>query len=354
MSLAGFKKQFTKTSQYLSEKVGGQKGSEIEDDIIHLGRKMDVVNECVVNMQARTKEYLQPNPSARTKLVMQSSYHKVRGHAAPVKYPQAEHNLGEVFKKAGEGLDENTSLYGSALSELGTAFLDMADLKDSMEEVVKTSFLSPLQELQEQDMKEIANHRKKLESRRLDHDYKRNKGAKVPTDDMQAAIDKFEDSKEICFNSMSNFLSNDIEHITQLHAFAEAIAEYHKKCADVMESTTSKLSSKVTEAAAEVGGTRRTFSEISSHSDKSHESAVNNGKKNSFIAPIVQENNKPTPSCKALYDFEAENEGELEFQKGDMIEITSRIDENWLEGVCKGKEGYFPENFVEIIVPIKD
>jgi len=354
MSLAGFKKQFNKTSQFLSEKVGGNKGSELEDEIVNLGAKMDVVNDCIENMQNKTKEYLQPNPSARTKLAVQSSMHKVRGQSAAVKYPQPEFNLGEVFKKAGAGLDENTSIYGAALSELGSGFIDLSDLKDSMEETITSSYLCPLHEIQQQDLKEIANHRKKLESRRLDYDYKKSKGAKVPSDELQAAQDKFEDSKEICFNSMSNFFDQDVEHITQLHAFASAITQYHQKCADVMENVTSTLSNKVQEANSLGRGDRRSFSRGSLHSTGGSNPSIhsNGGHGNSFVSPPPAIPEKKVPSCRALFDFDAENEGELEFKKDDIIEISSRIDENWLQGSCKGREGYFPENFVEIVVPI--
>lgn len=65
---------------------------------------------------------------------------------------------------------------------------------------------------------------------------------------------------------------------------------------------------------------------------------------------LNQSTNKPC--CKALYDFEPEQPGELRFKMDDIIELTNKIDDNWYEGRLNGNTGHFPINYVSVITPL--
>ncbi|XP_067238218.1 ABI family, member 3a [Chanodichthys erythropterus] len=49
----------------------------------------------------------------------------------------------------------------------------------------------------------------------------------------------------------------------------------------------------------------------------------------------------------ALYNYETGKPGDLVFQEGDIIYLTSRNEDGWCEGVLNGVKGYFPGNYVE-------
>ncbi|KAJ1918919.1 hypothetical protein H4219_002275 [Mycoemilia scoparia] len=52
---------------------------------------------------------------------------------------------------------------------------------------------------------------------------------------------------------------------------------------------------------------------------------------------------------RALYDFNADQPGDLAFRKGDIIEIVSKTESqnDWWEGRLRGQQGQFPANYVE-------
>lgn len=49
---------------------------------------------------------------------------------------------------------------------------------------------------------------------------------------------------------------------------------------------------------------------------------------------------------KSNYKFVAENCNEMSLSKGDIIEVTKKIDQGWWIGTCNGKSGMFPSNYV--------
>jgi endophilin-A len=75
------------------------------------------------------------------------------------------------------------------------------------------------------------------------------------------------------------------------------------------------------------------------------------------------------PHCVAIYDFEAENAGELSFkvkflkpkiikimklkiQENDVIRLLNRVDDNWYEGMVNGRTGYIPQSYVNVKIPL--
>eukprot|EP00073_Rattus_norvegicus_P039793 XP_008767886.1 PREDICTED: neutrophil cytosol factor 2 isoform X1 [Rattus norvegicus] len=49
----------------------------------------------------------------------------------------------------------------------------------------------------------------------------------------------------------------------------------------------------------------------------------------------------------AIFSYDATQPEDLEFVEGDVILVLSHVNEEWLEGECKGKIGIFPKAFVE-------
>ncbi|XP_062868453.1 endophilin-A3a isoform X2 [Trichomycterus rosablanca] len=361
MSVAGFKKQFHKASQLLSEKISGAEGTKLDDDFMEMERKIDVTNRSVFELLTRTTEYLQPNPASRAKLGMLNTMSKIRGQVKTTGYPQTEGLLGDCMLRYGRELGDD-STFGAALVDVGEALKQMADVKDSLDINVKQNFIDPLQTLQDKDLKEIGHHLKKLEGRRLDFDYKKKRQGKIPDEEIRQAVEKFDESKELAERSMFNFLENDVEQVSQLSALIEAALEYHRQSFDILTELADNLQSRINTASSKAKKEFKPRSVVSSldtadinqHNGLSYTPSI----KSSEIQVNHKVNGKKTeahmdqPCCRSLYHFEPENQGELGFKEGDIIILTNQIDENWYEGMINGESGFFPINYVEVLVPL--
>ncbi|XP_033634415.1 endophilin-A2-like isoform X2 [Asterias rubens] len=345
MSFAGLKKQFNKANQYMSEKIGGAEKTKLDEEFVEMERKVDVTCHTVDDLMTKTVEYLQPNPVSRTMT-------KFRGQNKGVKSLQPVGLLGEVMVKNGKDLGDDSS-FGSAMVDMGESFRQLSEVKDAFDLNVKQNFLDPMDHLKNKDLKEINHHRKKLEGRRLDFDYKKKKQAKagssVPEEEIQMAEEKFAESQDLAENGMKNLLESDVEQVLQLQALAEAQLEFHRQSTEVLENLLSTLNDRVNEAANRPKSERKPRSTYDSYSNRNSGSADETDTYSTGVdynAPVVTSKKE---QCKALYDFEAENEGELGFAEGDIIEVVSKIDENWIEGELNGVKGYFPANYVDLL-----
>jgi len=392
MAFAGLKKQINKANQYVTEKMGAAEGTKMDDDFVEMERKTDITYELVEELQLKTKEFLQPNPTARAKMAaVKAGISKLSGQAKAATYPQPEGTLGEAMLAYGRKLGEE-SVFGSALVEGGETMKQLADVKYSLDDNVKQNFLEPLHHLQSKDLKEVLHHRKKLHGRRLDYDCKKRKQSKaaassVTDEEIRLAEEKFAESLHLAQMGMHNILDNDVEQISQLASFAESLLEYHKQCTDILKVLTETLHDKRGEAASKprsefVPKTLADLGHIISESVTPSERTTTpssgltdglNGMSNASKTPAVSPASAPSwdpfssgaggasaarsatraqPSCTALYDFDPENPGELGFKEGDTITLLSRIDENWYEGMVNGQTGFFPVNYVQVTVPL--
>jgi len=53
--------------------------------------------------------------------------------------------------------------------------------------------------------------------------------------------------------------------------------------------------------------------------------------------------------AKALFDYEAANETELGFKAGDILTITEQDTSGWWYAELNGKQGFVPNNYVEVV-----
>ncbi|XP_049837144.1 endophilin-A isoform X9 [Schistocerca gregaria] len=353
MAFAGLKKQINKANQYVTEKMGGAEGTQMDEDFTDMEKKTDVTYELVEELQIKTKEFLQPNPTARAKMAAVKGISKLSGQAKASTYPQPEGVLGECMVTYGRRLGDD-SLFGSALCEMGESMKQMADVKYSLDDNIKQNFLEPLHHLQTKDLKEVMHHRKKLQGRRLDFDCKRRrqaKGSHITDEEIKMSEEKFAESLQLAQIGMHNLLENDIEQISQLATFAEALLDYHQQCVEILRSLTETLLEKKQEAA------NRPKSEfVPKTLHDLHVEGLTDGLN---ASPLPSPMRSPArsavpkmPCCTALYDFEPENPGELGFKEGETITLTNKIDENWYEGTVNGRTGYFPVTYVQVIVPL--
>eukprot|EP00041_Stephanoeca_diplocostata_P006341 m.80743 g.80743 ORF g.80743 m.80743 type:complete len:360 (-) comp16312_c0_seq1:252-1331(-) len=336
------------------------KHTAFDPEFHEMEQETDVTINALKGFVNKVPYYLHPNPAARLRTGLKKQ--------AENRYKHAVIDIADLCTKSGSEL-EGDSTFGAALVKAGQSFDQIRDAHYDLDDEVNQQFLSPVKELLEKDGKEIAYHRKKLKSRRLDYDFKKNtneenaakgKPAKFTDADVKIAEEKFNDSFKLAESTMANLLDNDVEQVAQLASFVQAHINFYSSALQSMQDLKEYLDDKV-----EQGKTRQprelTASSMQSRLASSTSSAGGAAAGTTAYdysddedaapagAPAAAGGGDSGPRATGLYDFEAENAGELDFKAGDTIKLTQRVDENWLEGTVGGKTGIFPANYVEVI-----
>ncbi|XP_027722210.1 E3 ubiquitin-protein ligase SH3RF3-like [Vombatus ursinus] len=67
---------------------------------------------------------------------------------------------------------------------------------------------------------------------------------------------------------------------------------------------------------------------------------------------LLGKNISQLPCGKALYSYEGKEPGDLKFNKGDIIILRRKVDENWYHGELNGNHGFFPASYIQCIKPL--
>ncbi|KAI0667585.1 ras GEF [Trametes maxima] len=65
--------------------------------------------------------------------------------------------------------------------------------------------------------------------------------------------------------------------------------------------------------------------------------------------PANEEQYISTFFCRALYDYQTNDSSSLSFRRGDIIEVLTRLESGWWDGLLSDERGWFPSNYVTVI-----
>ncbi|EIN12823.1 ras GEF [Punctularia strigosozonata HHB-11173 SS5] len=88
-----------------------------------------------------------------------------------------------------------------------------------------------------------------------------------------------------------------------------------------------------------------TMTEVASGSQQSFRSVADTNQ------DVHQEEYISTFFVKALYDYDSEDPSALSFRRGDIIEVLTRLESGWWDGLLGEERGWFPSNYVRNVEP---
>uniref|UniRef100_A0A8C6VXC6 SH3-domain GRB2-like 3b n=1 Tax=Nothobranchius furzeri TaxID=105023 RepID=A0A8C6VXC6_NOTFU len=370
----------------------------MDDDFQKLQKSVSVIDALVAELLSRTTELLQPNLAYRAKVGMLSTVSRIRGQARATGYPQTERILGNCMVSYGQQLGA-ASEFGGALTDVGGALQQIGQARDALNITVKQTFIDPLQKLHHSELKQIKVNQtpgtsantfrwrrisffmwvmfhlvqfqlKKLNSQRLDLDYKKRQQGKVAAGELQRAWDKFSWSTEMAERSMFVLLQNEADLVSLLAALISGLLDFHRNTQHILLGLHGNLQARLTAASnkperrfrsrkVQVQGDHNSI--IGLDHQPSDPASTSSGERHPVVPsglsrPIsdITDNNLvlDQPCCRAMYSFLPSHDGELEFSEGDIILLVRQVDANWYEGSLGARSGLLPACYVDVLVPL--
>ncbi|CAG8676998.1 19533_t:CDS:2 [Racocetra fulgida] len=366
-------KKIGKLKQWANEKVGASQKTQTTDEFQELQHRTDARHSGVASIDEKTK-------------------------ALPIE------SLGIAMRVYGEELGSDSS-YGTALVKLGTANEKVASCQLEHASKVREEFLESL-DASIEELKQYQQMNRKLESRRLNYDAKLNKMQKSKKEkpeleeEMRAAKEKYENTKEELHKKMITINESEDQYIQELTVLLDSQLEYFKSSYEILsnlrkdwvQSRTSKNNKNSNNSQSDEHDDQNSGNE-SSHSHSSYNrsreprstarKATNytskNSKKdsNNLSVPNASTRNKssgssvksfdsegkqsparrtsgsftPKKQVKAIYSYEGDGEDELAMEEGDIITVLEEHEGWWIGEIIDDdrtrRRGMFPANYTE-------
>jgi son of sevenless-like protein len=67
------------------------------------------------------------------------------------------------------------------------------------------------------------------------------------------------------------------------------------------------------------------------------------------VSAVPEEQYITTFFCRALYDYQTQDSSSLSFNRNDVIEVLTRLESGWWDGLLGDERGWFPSNYVTVI-----
>ncbi|KAL0094243.1 hypothetical protein F4703DRAFT_1948182, partial [Phycomyces blakesleeanus] len=310
-------KSFVKFKQWTGERLGAAKATLQTDDFQCMQMETEkrlAEFEILYNVAKSTHVYL--------------SKRKVSPEDNKIKMSALE-TFGQTLFRCGSERDEYSDL-GAVMAKMGGAEKQISVFQTEFSDVLKDRYIAMLNGGLRL-FKEYSSLKKKLESRRLDHDAKQTRVNKAKKEKLeweheyQAAKMKYEETRQNLINKMVEIEDYEGVHRSELRILLEAQYSYHLKSLEIIDSLRKDWPMPTDDGYANYDHTGYA---------KSHRSTA------TYLSI-------PDALRKVVYPFNGENDDELTLRTGDIIRVLNAVDDGWWLGEIDQRRGIFPVNYTE-------